>query len=415
MTAFGRFLIAAAALWLAPGQAALANDTATLWTPVTAETGSSDEPAALVDLAYEYPDSAAVRLKLLNALYDAGDEAFSGQAMALAVKGYALSEAGEATVSERLDPDYALLFGARTAGNRVPIEASRPLATLPAEAQLVEGVARDPETGDLYATTVISRALFVKRGEAPWERIELDEAGSLSGIAWDAKRKLFWIASGVLPQTPGDPVYSAALGFDPRQGKVVRKLYANGMVPLGDIAVGEDGLVYAANPLAGEIHFSDPDRDEGFRALVGQGIFRSPQGMVPVPDTNLLIVSDYGYGLAALDRSNGKVWRITGASVFLDGIDALQRHGRSLIAVQNGHRPMRILKLDMAKDWLSIEKVTVLESAHPAWTEPVGGTVEDGELLYVGNGQWANFGEGGTLNEGAVHAPAELRALPLGK
>lgn len=413
MMPFARFLIAGVALCLAP--AALASGTATPWTPVTAETGTSDDPAALVDLSYEYPDSAAVRLRLVNALYDTGDEAFAGQVMALAMKGYAMSEAGEATVRERLDPDYALLFSARTVGNRARIEASRSLATLPVEAELVESVARDPETGDLYATTVISRALFMKRGDAPWERVEIDEAGSLSGIAWDAKRKLFWIASGMSPQTPGDPVYSAALGFDPQQGRVVRKLYANGMVPLGDIAVGDDGLIYAANPLAGEIHFADPEKDEGFRALVGQGIFRSPQGMVPVPGSNLLIVSDYGYGLAALDRSSGKVWRITGASVFLDGIDALQRNGRSLIAVQNGHRPMRILKLDMAKDWLSIEKVTVLESAHPAWTEPVGGTVEDAELLYVANGQWASYGEGGRLNEGAVPAPAELRALPLGK
>ncbi len=135
-----------------------------------------------------------------------------------------------------------------------------------------------------------------------------------------------------------------------------------------------------------------------------------------VPGTDLLIVSDYRYGLAALDIAKGKVTRLGSAKGGLfDGIDALQLHGHSLIAVQNGTRPMRILQLGMSDDWLAIESVKVLESNHPGWTEPVGGTVSGNEFIYVATGQWERFGEGGELAEGELSGPTEIRAIKLGK
>ncbi len=230
---------------------------------------------------------------------------------------------------------------------------------------------------------------------------------------WDPAAKLFWIASGDFDVTPGDKVYSALLGFDPVQGIVVRKLYANGMVALGDVAVGDDGTVYVSDPVEGIIHYAAPG-DEGLHPLVGPGVFRSPQGMVAVPGKKLLIVSDYRYGLALLDTASGKVSRIVSAKpAMLDGIDGLARDGHSLIAVQNGTRPKRIVQLEMSGDWLTVEKLTVLESAHSAWTEPVGGSVSGGQFLYLGTGQWDRFAEGGTPAEGTAPGPTEVRALKL--
>jgi len=402
-------------LVLFAASSASAQDYVPEWTPVTDATGTSQTVSDLTDLSYEYPDSAAIRRKLLGAMLETPDDYLAGQANALAVRGYALSKAGEDAIAAALSPEDAASFRENMARNRKPVEASTVIATLPAEARLVEGVARDPVSGDLYATTVVSRALYRKHGADPWQKVALEGTGSLSGIAWDAKRKLLWVASSTFDETPGDKVFAAVLGYDPAQGRVVKTLYANGQVPLGDIAVGADGALYAANPVAGEIHRANPDSDDGFSALVGHGIFRSPQGMVPVPGTRLLIVSDYGYGLAALDMGNGKLWRVTGGKgEFLDGIDALQLYGHSLIAVQNGHGPKRILMLDMADSWLAIDTITVLESGVPDWTEPVGGTVDGDRLLYVGTGQWDRFGKGGAVAQGAEPVPTDIRAVPLG-
>lgn len=278
----------------------------------------------------------------------------------------------------------------------------------------MEGVAVDPVGGSLVASTIVSRKLYRQGSDGAWLAVALEGTGSLAAMAPDPARGLVWIASGTFAETPGTPAYAAALGFDPATGTVKRTLYANGFVPLGDITVGDDGRIFAANPVAGEIHYADPDTEEGFRALIGAGVFRSPQGMVKVPGRNRLLVSDYSYGLAAIDWDSGKVWQIGSiAGEWLDGIDTLLRYGQSLIAVQNGHQPQRILRLDMSDDWLAVTKVTVLEAANPAWTEPVGAAIDGDRLLYLATGQWDVFSEGGAVRDGKKPQPTAVRALDL--
>lgn len=411
-----RIVLAAVVLALTLGSASVVRAEAPGWRGTDAATGQLASVEDLTRLAADFPDSASVRLRLLNALLNAGNEEAAGkEALELAVRRYAFSAGAQPVIVNVLDPDYAAWFEAATARNRTPLEKSTLLATVPADALLVESVARDPKTGDLYATTIVSRALFMKRGAADWQRLDLDGAGSLSGMAYDSKAKLLWVASGNFEQIPGDKVYAALLGFDPATGQVVRRLYANGMVALGDVAVGDDGTVYVADPIEGVIHYARPG-DDGLRALVGAGVFRSPQGMVAVPGGKLLIVSDYRYGLAAVDTQSGKVSRFASARpAMLDGIDGLWRNGRNLVAVQNGTSPMRIVRLEMSGDWLTVQQVTVLEQAHSARTEPVGGAVWYGELVYVATGQWDRFGEGGALDEGNAPGPTGIRVLAVGK
>jgi hypothetical protein len=386
------------------------------WRGASAATGQLSSVEELQALAQDFPDSASVQLRLVNALANAGDTESAGRvALALAARGYAFGAESEEVIAGLLDMDLAGLFRSSTEANRVPVERSRVISTLPADALLVESVARDPKTGWLYATTVVSRALWVKRGDTAWDKIELEGAGSLSGITWDVVSGLFWIASGNFEQTPGDKAFASLLGFDPETGRIERRLHANGMGALGDVTVGIDGTVYVSDPEQGIIHYAPP-RATALRALVGPGVFRSPQGMVAVPYSDLLIVSDYRYGLAVLDTENGRVRRLTGGGgYFLDGIDALQLDGKSLLAVQNGHNPMRILRIDMNRDWLGIARIAVLESGHSGWTEPVGGTLAKDDFLYVGTGQWERFGEGGAVREGANPEPTQIRSLPLGE
>ncbi|WEK46920.1 MAG: hypothetical protein P0Y56_01135 [Candidatus Andeanibacterium colombiense] len=386
------------------------------WRPVNAATGQMKAPEDLALLAQDFPDSATVHLRLLNALAEAGDTEGAGkEALQLAVRGYAFTPASEQVLSRYLDIDYAQWLASAMQVNRRQIQASALLASLPAEAQLVESIARDPKTGDLYATTVVSRALYVKRGAGEWQRLDLPGAGSLSGIAYDPKAKLLWIASGNVDQTPGEKVKAALLGFDPATGTVVRRLETGGEGALGDVAAGDDGSIYASDPLRGIVYTAAP-ADIGLRVLVGPGMFRSPQGLVAVPGGKLLIVSDYRYGLAVLDIASGKASRLTAAKpALLDGIDGIWRNGRSLIAMQNGVSPKRIVKLDMAGDWRTIGRLTILESDHPDWSEPAGGTLDDGRLLYVATGQWDRFGEGGAPVDGTAPGATEIRALPLGK
>jgi hypothetical protein len=71
------------------------------------------------------------------------------------------------------------------------------------------------------------------------------------------------------------------------------------------------------------------------------------------------------------------------------------------------------VELTLSADGLHLTGTRELERVHSAWTEPLGGAISGDNLTYVANGQWASFGEGGTLREGAAPEPTELRILPL--
>jgi glucose/arabinose dehydrogenase len=164
-----------------------------------------------------------------------------------------------------------------------------------------------------------------------------------------------------------------------------------------DIAWGPDGSVYASDPNTGAIYRAGAN-DTTLAILVPPGRLRSPQGLVPAPDGRRLYVSDYGYGLAVVDLTDGSVARLeSDANTMLDGIDGLYPWRGGLIAIQNGTNPRRILYLTLSSDGGRISSVRALESNHADWGEPTLGTVRRNDFLYVADAQWDRYGEAGAV------------------
>jgi hypothetical protein len=126
-------------------------------------------------------------------------------------------------------------------------------------------------------------------------------------------------------------------------------------------------------------------------------------------DQKWLYVADRRYGIAALDRSSGRIVQVAGGpDMMLDGIDGLVRHGDDLIATQTAYAPQRIIRLRLSRDGLRVRKLEVLERANPEWGEVTLAVEADDRLLYVAAAQWERFGEGG-----AVKGDAPLKATPI--
>ena len=190
-----------------------------VWQPVDAETGRLTGITDLQALKLMFPDSAAVRRRLLNAYLEAERPADAlAEAVELAERGHVFS-AGAQEMLLTLDPTAEQRIAlARQAAGAEPIEASGLLATVPSDVRLVESVWRDPASGDLFVTSVVSRSLQVRRGEGAWEPIALAGAGSLSGMAFDPRANLLWVGSGAFEPTPdpatGSQRLRAAAGAD---------------------------------------------------------------------------------------------------------------------------------------------------------------------------------------------------------
>ena len=72
-------------------------------------------------------------------------------------------------------------------------------------------------------------------------------------------------------------------------------------------------------------------------------------------------------------------------NVALYGIDGLAWHNGSLIGVQNGVDPSRVVQLDLAADGSRISAVRILDMNHPRVAEPTIGVVVGGMYYYVAN------------------------------
>jgi hypothetical protein len=127
-----------------------------------------------------------------------------------------------------------------------------------------------------------------------------------------------------------------------------------------------------------------------------------------------MYIADYRYGLAAVDRASGRVFRMNApGDMMLDGIDALIRDGDRLIAIQNGAPPLRIVALTLSRDGFGITALRVVERANPAWGEPSLGAVIGDRLVYVSNPQWERYGAHGAVTGEGPILPTVIRAVRL--
>lgn len=359
--------------------------------------------------AAAFPNSSNLLRRNLVAQIEAGDDAGARQSLSrLAVMGFALSPAGQEQTARWLDDDLRSGFNA----NAAPKGRADPVATIPASFGLVESVVR---VGSLtIASGVTAQDLLVSRDGQEWRALGLTGMGSLTGLTVDRNSRNVWVASGIYEQTPKPAgAFSGLILVDPRRGKVLRRIAAPAGVVPSDIAVGADGAVYASDPLNGGVWAGRPGASQ-LEALIAPGRFKSPQGLALSADGKSLYLSDYGYGLAQIDLRSGSVRRLPGApTMMLDGIDGLLRSGNSLIGLQNGTRPMRIIRMNLSPDGRSIASLAVLMQAPTGPGEPTSGEIVGGRLVFVSNARWDIYGPGGKLAESAQPGMTTIAAINL--
>jgi len=406
---FGLFwLVASTSL-----SASVASDTTGgAWTPPPR--AQPQEAAGIVALAERFPESAALLRRVIAASLEPGSEARLRAALErLAAMGYALSPASLQAIAARLPGAEGPALVARFEANRVLAGNSRLLHAVPTERRLIEGVAWDAPRRRLFASSVAGRELLVHEAGA-WRVVPGVEAGSLFGLAIDPRRQLLWLTSGVVEQTPGpDTAYRGLIALDLRSLRVVRRVPAPAGGSPGDLVIATDGTIYASDPQNGAVYRARPGA-AALDTLVAPGTMRSPQGLALSRDGRRLYVADYGYGLAVIDPASGRIGRVAAQSpTMLDGIDGLIADGGTLIAIQNGVNPRRIVRLHLSRDGLAIARVEVLERGTPEWGEPTLGTLVNGSLVYVADAQWERFGAGGAVTGEGPLRPTAIRILGL--
>ncbi len=298
-----------------------------------------------------------------------------------------------------------------------------------------ESVVYDPVSDSFFVSSIRKRKIVRRMADGTEQDFARDRDGDATlyavfGLAVDAERRRLWATTGGIvnmedfqPEDDGD---SALLVFDLDSGVMLRRVEIadEAQHRFNDVTVASDGGVYVSdnvNPGSGVYHLApgtevlqrlDPGSVD---AAASQQVdsqqveyLRSAQGLVLSADERILYLADYSYGLQGLELTSGTWFDVAGPDDLpLLAIDGLARHGNDLIAIQNGLRPHRVLRLRLSPDGRRVLAGERLQLGHPRFREPTLGTVVGDRFVYVANSQWDRFDREGRL------APLDELAVPL--
>lgn len=308
--------------------------------------------------------------------------------------------------SMRQTPGFQTLAAAMKA-IKSPVSHSVAAFHLTEKDLITEGIAHDPVEGEFFISSVHKRKILrsSRRGKTKdFTAPKQDGLGAVLGLKVDPVRRLLWACSTGMTQMEGateeEKGRAALFKFDLKTGALVKK-YPLGAGGAGhncnDLTIASGGDVYLSDSESGEILLLAAGAGD-LKTLVGAGRLKSPQGIVLSPDEKRLFVADYASAIFRVDLAGGEVTSLPGPdNLALMGIDGLILRGDSLIAIQNGINPPRVVRLVLSPGRDRIVSGEILEMNNPLFDEPTLGTVVGKELFYVANSQWSRFTSEGTI------------------
>lgn len=304
--------------------------------------------------------------------------------------------------------------------NRTPKVKSSPAYTLNEKGLIAEGLAYDAVSETLYISSVHKRKIIAlnKAGEARTFADETAGLWSVLGMKVDEPRRHLWAVTTAFPQMQGfrkeEEGKSAVLKFDLKTGKLLKKYDVpdnSKQHALGDLTINTHGDVFTTDSLSPAVYLIRPERDE-IEMLYEGAPFVSPQGLAFSPDEKHLFIADYSMGVFDFDVPTKKVTKLAplpGTTML--GIDGLYFYKGSLVGIQNGVNPYRVIRVKLSGDMRAFETFEIMESNNPLFSEPTLGVIRNGELLFNANSQWDAINEQGQFS--APEKLQELRVLKL--
>lgn len=281
---------------------------------------------------------------------------------------------------------------------------------------IVEALAYAPEPSRLYLSSLHDgKVVALSAEDAARDVIAFRPGVAAWGLG--LHDDTLWAATAQSRQTdgydPAKPVASKIVAISAADGKIVSAVSD----PLkkdrafGHLLTGRDDL-YVTDTAHGEV-LRLPGYGKTLETLIPEGYMDNPQGLAENADATVLMVSDFISGLYRVDLTTGEMSRLLPpADGNLLGITALARYGDDLIAVQNGFRPNRILRLHMSADWSQVETVEVLLRSEKRLSQPSQGVVADDRFVFVADSQWGHLDDHGNAKTEAP-GPAVIGAIRL--
>lgn len=294
----------------------------------------------------------------------------------------------------------------RFESNKAPVGRSSTAFTIQEKGLITEGLAYDAAESTFYLSSVRARKILKvsKDGRMTEFASEREGLWSAMGMKVDARRRHLWVATAAVPQMINyrkeEEGQSGVLKFDLKTGKLIgRYILSKNPRPhwLGDLVLNSSGDLFVTDSLTPALYVLRAG-DTQLRPLFEGAPLISPQGLALSADESRLFLADYAKGLFVYDMKTQSLTKLPARpNVALIGIDGLYFYRGSLIAIQNGTRPHRVVRISLSADSTRAESLEVIEANNPLFDEPTLGVVVKDNFYYVANSQWGAVDKSGQI------------------
>jgi len=305
--------------------------------------------------------------------------------------------------------------------NRAPHVNSVVRATLPDTTFWPEGLDVNPVNGSIYVTSVRHRTIAEIRADGSvHELMPRHQAGvgAILAVRMDADQGLLWATTSGIPQMegfqPADSTIAALLCIRLSDGAVVRRID----LPVGQHVLGDVALS------GGDVFFSD-SRDPalywlraGADTLVKftSPLMRSPQGIAPRSVGGVVYLADYSHGLLRVNLATRAVtWLGAAPGATPVGLDGIVYRDGSIIGIQNGVAPARVVRFVLNDADTRIVGTSILDQNSAVADEPTIGALSGNDFLYVANSQWEKHDDAGVPKPGIARTAPVILSIRVAR
>jgi len=302
--------------------------------------------------------------------------------------------------------------------NLTPISLAATAFLLSDSQLLPEDLDYDPHTKQFLVTSVREKKILSTVNGVIQDFAKAPDDWPMFAIKVDANRGLVWATEvamrGFVFAPQSDWGRSAVLCYDLRNGKLLRRIEGPHGSALGDMALVENGEVIVSDGEGGGVYRVLPKSD--ILQRLDNGDFVSPQTPTMHPDGNHVFVPDYVRGIGILELATRKVqWLSMERRYALSGIDGLYFDRGSLIAVQNGTSPERVVAFTLNPPLTTIASERIIERSTPTLGDPTHGVIVDDDFYYIANSGWDIVDGNGNFKPGTTPSKPKVMHVMLSR
>ena len=225
-----------------------------------------------------------------------------------------------------------------------------------------------------------------------------DGLGSVFGIKTDKKNGVLWVSTSPMQEMKNFNALlpSAVFKYDLKTGRLLKKFLPENPaleLVLGDLTLSPSGEVYTSDS-KNNLIFRVNESTGKLEQVYSSEEFSNIQGITFSDNGQYLFIADYIKGIFRLEVATFHLILLPRSiDASLKGIDGLTFYNNSLIAIQNGVKPMRVTRYILNKEMDRLISFSILDRGHPAFGEPTSGCVSQDAFYYVANSQWNGYTE----------------------